>query len=65
MLGNRCSLVAWLTNFSVCLSENKAISAFNLDIVEVEAELGNTGGVRKYLTFADWVGGRWGPKWPK
>ena len=24
-------------------TENKAISAFNLDIVEVEAELGNTG----------------------
>ena len=45
-LCNRCSLVAWFTTFSVgwwvCVeTENKAITAFNYDAVEVEAELGN------------------------
>ena len=45
-LCNRCSLVAWFPTFSVgwwwvgVQSENKAISAFNLAVVEVEAELG-------------------------
>ena len=44
------SLDTWFTTFSVgcgwvgVLVENKAISAFNYDVVEVEAELGNRAG---------------------